>query len=349
MKKFKKLIPALCMLLVSAVLLGSSTYAWFSMNTKVSATGMTLQAEVRSNLYIVNESDSQWKTDDSTFASIATDAKSGKLVPVSSITGENDSFYFTDPDNVNAQGSAKETVYEAVGDNFSALIGKYGTGVVGYVDYHFILKAENTQKEEQYINLTKCNLTYDGEKDTTTAFRVAVLAGSLATATVDGAKTNATSLTKVTILTEKNATIAHFDENKAVKDPSNRDTVTYNSQTSIEEVAAQTTEYKEVVIRVWIEGEDKTCAISKFAELSQGTWSLEVEFELQAKNLKDAGLNGFTKYRSAKKALNGVETYLLYDGSKVFKKSDLTEITLTDTNVLTTEEATAIKTAFGIA
>lgn len=45
MKKFKKLIPALCMLLISAVLMGTSTYAWFSMNKSVTATGMQVVAK----------------------------------------------------------------------------------------------------------------------------------------------------------------------------------------------------------------------------------------------------------------------------------------------------------------
>ena len=45
MKKFKKLIPALCMLLVSAVMLGSTTFAWFSMNNTVTATGMEVAAK----------------------------------------------------------------------------------------------------------------------------------------------------------------------------------------------------------------------------------------------------------------------------------------------------------------
>jgi hypothetical protein len=40
----KKLIPALCMLLVAASLLGTSTFAWFSMNEQVTATGMTVTA-----------------------------------------------------------------------------------------------------------------------------------------------------------------------------------------------------------------------------------------------------------------------------------------------------------------
>lgn len=45
MKKFRKLIPALCMLLVSALFVGTSTYAWFSMNTTVTATNMQVTAK----------------------------------------------------------------------------------------------------------------------------------------------------------------------------------------------------------------------------------------------------------------------------------------------------------------
>ncbi len=40
----KKLIPALCMLLVAASLLGTSTFAWFSMNDRVTAEGMQVTA-----------------------------------------------------------------------------------------------------------------------------------------------------------------------------------------------------------------------------------------------------------------------------------------------------------------
>lgn len=56
MTKFKKIIPALCMLLISAVLMGTSTYAWFSMNTTVKATGMEVKAKSQSEfLQIINE------------------------------------------------------------------------------------------------------------------------------------------------------------------------------------------------------------------------------------------------------------------------------------------------------
>ena len=53
MKKFKKLIPAFCMLLVSAIMLGSSTFAWFSMNEKVTASGMTVTATSEQTYMII--------------------------------------------------------------------------------------------------------------------------------------------------------------------------------------------------------------------------------------------------------------------------------------------------------
>ncbi len=52
MKKFMKLIPAFVMLLVSAILVSTATYAWFSMNTTVTATGMSVTAQTQGNLLI---------------------------------------------------------------------------------------------------------------------------------------------------------------------------------------------------------------------------------------------------------------------------------------------------------
>ena len=45
MKLSRKLVPAIAMLLVSAVMLSTASFAWFSMNTTVSATGVQVQAQ----------------------------------------------------------------------------------------------------------------------------------------------------------------------------------------------------------------------------------------------------------------------------------------------------------------
>lgn len=47
MKKTRKLVPAIALLMVSVLMLSTASYAWFSMNTKVTATDM--QVKVKSN------------------------------------------------------------------------------------------------------------------------------------------------------------------------------------------------------------------------------------------------------------------------------------------------------------
>lgn len=68
MKAMRKILPALCMLLVSAVMLGSSTFAWFSSNSKVTASGMQISVSTPTSLFISTES----STDASKFSNSAT-------------------------------------------------------------------------------------------------------------------------------------------------------------------------------------------------------------------------------------------------------------------------------------
>ncbi len=54
----KKLIPAISMLLVAACLLGSSTFAWFSMKKTVTATGMQITATSADPYLLISETES---------------------------------------------------------------------------------------------------------------------------------------------------------------------------------------------------------------------------------------------------------------------------------------------------
>lgn len=51
----KKLIPAICMTLIAAVMLASSTFAWFSINTSVTAEGMQVTAQSNSVYLLISE------------------------------------------------------------------------------------------------------------------------------------------------------------------------------------------------------------------------------------------------------------------------------------------------------
>lgn len=62
MKKFKKLIPAFCAMLVSAAMLGTSTYAWFSVNKKVEASGMSITAQANTQYFVIS-TDTTFVTD----------------------------------------------------------------------------------------------------------------------------------------------------------------------------------------------------------------------------------------------------------------------------------------------
>ena len=55
MKKMRRMIPALCMLLVSAIMLSTASYAWFTMNEQVTATGMEIQAQASGSLVISSD------------------------------------------------------------------------------------------------------------------------------------------------------------------------------------------------------------------------------------------------------------------------------------------------------
>ena len=66
------------MLLVSAILVSTATYAWFSMNTQVTATGMQVKAQAEGGIVISNEAKSTW-----TASATASHASVTELIPTS--------------------------------------------------------------------------------------------------------------------------------------------------------------------------------------------------------------------------------------------------------------------------
>lgn len=206
---FAKLVPATCMLLVSATALASSTYAWFTMNKEVSVTGMEMKTVVQGNLLI---SDNNKEKDYSTKQLSQT--RAALLEPVSSVTGYDGSFFYTvdalgngdavddvyTPYNENTalttgaidlianastttagthpstSGAGKVNVDAAFNGSDAYKIGTYATNAAnaydnayGYVDYVFYLKATG-DATDQYIKMTKCNMLYNSAAITNPAY-----------------------------------------------------------------------------------------------------------------------------------------------------------------------------------
>lgn len=181
-KTLKKLLPTLALVLVTASLLGTSTFAWFSLNTTATVTGMKLNIETYDNLLVAPDTTDTNALKSNTEASfvntytMASDVYS--IAPVSSVDGKN--FYFNDNRNATAAGNViKENTYNKyyiTADDaatnagyLTAFRAQYGTAgtaeKVGFVDYNFQLKAINgntTLANTMDLRLTKLTLQYTG-------------------------------------------------------------------------------------------------------------------------------------------------------------------------------------------
>ena len=275
----KKIIPALALLLVSAVLLATSSFAWFSMNSTVTVTGMEVKTKVTSNLLISPNAT------EANFTTQLSQAKNALVEPVSTIDGK--AFYYTSTSNVLPGGDARTdayTLYNAA--DTSAFNTAYGTtGAVGYVDYTFYIKATSTEDNSK-VALTKCNLLYNGAAVTEKAWRVAVFANVSADNAANASGVSTSLATAKTILTPASAT--NFTGGKAVSSTSALDTVTYNTAAVIDaDIDAGISRYYYITVRLWLEGEDNTCNVETFAALTN-KYTLDLDFQI------DTGATGVT-------------------------------------------------------
>ena len=184
---FSKLIPAACMLLISATTLVSSTYAWFTMNKEVEVKGMEVKTKVGDNLLI-----STTNLDADYTSQTLLQSRKALLEPVSSINGATGTFYFTT--DAKANGDAVTDAYTLYDEtvtsydattapngyttNADAKAGKnsymnafntaYGQTVntsddfgiaYGYVDYTFYIKATSSAANQK-VAMSQCDLAY---------------------------------------------------------------------------------------------------------------------------------------------------------------------------------------------
>ena len=291
----KKLIPALCMLLISAVLMSTATYAWFSINSTVDATGMQVKTHISSDVLVAETNL------DSKYLESLTQTRSALIEPVSSIDGE--TFYYTV--NANALGEKSTGDYTLYGENEAISDGGAGKtgydvnfntayGVVapvttdnvayGYVDYNFYLKATNAGDADENLSLTICNLLYKGNPISDTnggngkAVRVAVFSKEVSKNTE---YTGALDLVSILKLNGAGNFTQDSTGDKAVNGVTALDLVMNQNAGAVigTNVPAGETKYYKVVLRLWLEGEDTSCNNETYAALNE-SWTLDLKFEL---------------------------------------------------------------------
>ena len=148
----KQLAAAIAMTLVATVALGSSTYAWFAINSKVTATGMNFTTKVSDNLFITTSEQSLNQTtiaNDALFGTALVATKSAVLEPVSTTDGN--TYYYSSVTNVLGSGDTKSdewikydhndsTAVDGYANAFSKNYGVTGDGAKGYLEYIYNLK-----------------------------------------------------------------------------------------------------------------------------------------------------------------------------------------------------------------
>lgn len=297
-------IGAIAMVLVAAIAMGSSTYAWFAINQKVTATGMVVKTNVSDNLLIADTAvTSTAKETDDKFQTNYLKPINAILEPVSAIDGVN--FFYTKTNNVNAKGDAISDNYiaYAANDAFDENYGFTNNGLqdaVGYVDYAFQLKAVNSSSAARNVDMTKVEFLYNGTQDADTntnpdttekAFRVAIFVDDMGDDGTSAASGTQSSSNLLSILRESGAT--YFTGTNAVNTTTTLAAVDgkIDDPVRIGTLNAGQTHFYKVVVRLWLEGEDQTCNNTTFAKLTSD-WAMNLDIELSGST---SGVTNITK------------------------------------------------------
>ena len=294
------------------------------MNKTVTVTGMEVKTKVGDNLLISHVTGTGVaKNADNTFVTLDNTSIKAWLQPVSTNTAAASNFWYTLDAKADGSKLAADTTYldyDGVGlgaasdttnyaNKFSQDYGvtkdevtTFGAttspsnAAVGYVDYTFQLKAVNTNSAAQEIHLTQLDLNYTGtESPEENAFRVAVFCEPEAASHTDDSDyfaAGGTTLKKF----YKTTTATYFTSKSGASAADKVTAITTfadeaSSDNKLASVPADTTAYYNVVVRLWIEGEDTTCNSQTFAELTN-KWSLNLRLDLGAPS--SGAVNGNT-------------------------------------------------------
>ena len=315
MKKTKIIIPAMGMLLLGTAASVTGTVAWFSMNTSVNVTGMTVKTTVGSNILISPDNV------ESNFTSALNQVKTGILEPASSVDGVA-FFYHSTTDHVAGDGHAENTVfteYDASSnsskDAFDANYGLNSTAnsadCLPYIDYSFYIKATNGDSSARNLSMSRCNITYKGGVVGDRAWRVALFA--VQTTRDDPSDANVQEVDDGDAIIAGNLKsilridgAEYYDDDdeavdsastygEVVKLDSAADLAQYSATPANDtSIPSAGTVYYKTIVRLWLEGEDSTCSNSTYAELS-GDFRLDLAFDLRDPNhATAANRNGVT-------------------------------------------------------
>ena len=230
MKKMRRMIPALCMLLVSAIMLTTASYAWFTMNEEVTASGMQVKAKADGSLLIstvpfdennLGKSDVEINPDVHTLkpmkynsAASATGMPHGWIKPAdasvsSSVTGANN--------------GAFEAI--ASGDSVTTTIREYAF----FQEFYLATAGEASAKD---ITITLTSPVHQSEGETYKAYSAAIYVFDESVDVDDGTLTNQWEVVDASnLLTKEPDHFVHVGESDEAGNNEDRNTITIKGKT----------------------------------------------------------------------------------------------------------------------
>lgn len=187
----KKLIPAIVLLLVSAIVMSTASYAWFSMNRTVEAVNMQVKATAGASLVITNKADKSFTAGTVSVEESAIDIT---VMPATKFTSgvesasgtslassDSDLMFVNNGGNIDpatGKALAGKTLYYSAATTASVAASGGNPGTVGYYyDFVFYLAAEGNEDIQDgtlYVTIPKVTLTFDPAEDILKATSVLV-------------------------------------------------------------------------------------------------------------------------------------------------------------------------------
>ena len=268
MKATRKLIPALAMLLVAAVVMSSASYAWFTMSRQVTAQGMNVTVTAPNNLMI-----KEFNADDSTYAELTElTASNIVLVPASSTSGIAGRIYCVAPGQAvkPSDGSlftsgdhrTKLTVGSAAESNTEG----------AYYDFKYTIKSDGGQEVKVVVKEVEATLRSTSPSGTSAVpVRIAVMksdesglhifnpnSGKHHNQKENGHESDApTAVTSIDGEREGYPTLANVTYTTPAAN---------SGDTNFIVTLTDTAPTADIIIRVWYEGEDTDCIVAKGAK-----------------------------------------------------------------------------------
>ena len=253
----KQLLAAVAMVLVAAVALGSSTYAWFAQATQVTASGMSVKAQSEGGLIISNESKTDWKT-----SSTASHNDVAPLVPTS--TADCTAWYHNKSEDYNDAAAKQATgTYETLVTTLGKTDGTPNTGGIGFVDADGNFSKGTNENGYYLLNKFYIKSSADAMTGTTLYINKIEVTGATTSAELDKALRVSIVINGKTYIYAPfdGATLEYYVKGAADKTTAiNAKDKFVNTATDVTNIPANSTDSPiEAAVYLYFEGEDANC------------------------------------------------------------------------------------------